>query len=70
MREIVLKERHPAPPRSGEPLCTKSQIISYICGDLEIARAHRYLRPDGTIGGSGKPDPKLLVVGECRYIPS
>jgi len=25
---------------------------------------HQYLRPDGIIGGSGKPDPKWVVVGD------
>jgi len=24
---------------------------------------HQYLRPDGTIGSSGKPDPKRILVG-------
>jgi hypothetical protein len=37
-------------------------MISYQLPDgTEIARAHRYLRTDGTIGASGKPDPKRLV---------
>jgi len=44
-------------------------MVSYICGETEIARAHRYLRPDGTVGGCGKPDPKLLVDDDKRYIP-
>jgi hypothetical protein len=44
-------------------------MISYVCGGTEIARAHRYLRPDGSIGGSGKPDPKLLIADGKRYIP-
>ena len=69
LREVLWKERHPAPERSGEPTCTRSQMISYVCGGTEIARAHRYLRPDGSIGGSGKPDPKLLIADGKRYIP-
>lgn len=69
LREVLFKERHPAPERSTEPLCTRSQIVCYYCGDSEVARAHRYLRPDGSIGGNGKPDPKLLIKdGKC-YIP-
>jgi hypothetical protein len=27
----------------------------------EVARVHQYLRPDGTIGGSGRPDPKKVL---------
>ncbi len=47
-----------------------SQIISYVYEGTEIARAHSYLRPDGSIGGSGKPDPKLVVADGKLYIPS
>ncbi len=28
-----------------------------------VALVHQYVRPDGTLGGSGLPDPKVLVVG-------
>lgn len=35
-------------------------MVSFKVGGVEIARAHRYLRPDGTLGASGKPDPKLF----------
>jgi len=70
MREVLLKERHPASPKSGEPHCTRSQILSYACGDREIARAHRYVRPDGAIGASGKPDPKCLFAEGKIFIPT
>lgn len=26
----------------------------------KVALAHRYLLPDGTVGASGKPDPKSM----------
>jgi len=29
-----------------------------------VAMVHQYLRPDGIIGGSGKPDPKWVVVDD------
>jgi hypothetical protein len=32
-----------------------------------ICIAHQYLRPDGTIGASGKRDPKYLRVGSTVY---
>jgi hypothetical protein len=69
MREVVLWERHPARPKAKEPFCTRSQIISYVAGGVEIARAHRYLRPDGTLGASGKPDPKAFFDGETLFLP-
>ena len=35
--------------------------------DDEIARAHQYLRPDRTLGGSGVPDPKRLYLNGMIY---
>lgn len=49
--------------------CTNSLEHTYI--DVQtnqvVAITHRYVRPDGTIGASGKPDPKLLVEGDIEY---
>jgi hypothetical protein len=61
LNAIVKRDSHRAPP--GEPHCTKSQIVYYYTqsGDL-LAVAHQYLRPDGTIGASGRPDPKRLCM--------
>lgn len=56
----------PAPP--GEPFCTHSQMVSYLDAEgNEVARVHQYRRPDGTLGGSGKPDPKKLIVNGVLY---
>jgi len=52
----------------GEPLGTRTQMIAYYEGSERVALAHRYLRPDGTIGATGLPDPKeLLVEGELWF---
>jgi hypothetical protein len=60
---VTLEHRHPALTIANEPFCTYSQMISYRdAADNEAARVHQYLRPDGTIGASGKPDPKRLFV--------
>ena len=61
---IVGKSKHRIPPPPGEPICTKSQMINYytLNGGNLVASAHQYLRPDGSIGGSGLPDPKRLVL--------
>jgi hypothetical protein len=71
LRSVLTKEKHPSPQPAGEPFCTRSQMISYINAEgREIARVHQYLRPDGTIGGSGKPDPKrMLHEGTIYLIP-
>lgn len=61
--------RHPSLPLAKEPYCTESQEVSYsdpATGD-ELARAHRYLRPDGKIGASGLPDPKRVFVNGVLY---
>jgi hypothetical protein len=68
LREVVIKERHPARPAAGEPFCTRSQMVSYVVDSVEVARAHRYLRPDGSLGASGKPDPKSFFDGKTRFV--
>ncbi len=72
LREILVKSSHPSPPRSGNPDCTRSQILIYATLDGKpVALVHQYMRPDGTLGGSGKPDPKMLVVaGETLFVKS
>lgn len=68
MREVVLRERHPAQPKANEPFCTWNQIISYVAGGVEIGRAHRYVRPDRTLGASGRPDPKAFFDGKTLFV--
>jgi hypothetical protein len=43
-----------------EPLDTRSQSVPYFLMGVKIALCHQYLRPDGSFGASGLPDPKLL----------
>jgi hypothetical protein len=59
----IKRNSHCLRPPAGEPFCTHSQIVYYYTrnGDL-LAIVHQYLRPDGTIGASGLPDPKRLVL--------
>lgn len=67
-RQVITRDGHPSPERSGEPYCTRSQIIEYWThGGQKIATVHRYLRPDGTVGASGKADPKVLIERGVRY---
>ena len=65
---VTLEHRHPALTAANEPHCTYSQMISYRdASGNEAARVHQYLRPDGTVGASGKPDPKRLYSDGCLY---
>lgn len=57
------------PGKVGEPYCTHSQFIRYL--DINgqwVVEVHQYLRPDKTLGGKGKPDPKRLRIGNKVYI--
>jgi hypothetical protein len=67
LREVIMPhDDRPAPDH--QPPGTRSQMISYRdASDKEIARVHQYLRPDGTLGGRGKPDPKRLLHDGVLY---
>jgi hypothetical protein len=56
-------------PKSGaEPPGTRSLMVSYLNDALgRIFMVHMYLRPDGTLGASGKPDPKWLFENGVVY---
>lgn len=58
----VLKSA-PAPPEAGQPPGTMSERVWYFDLQLNrIALVHQYVLPDGSIGASGRPDPKWLWV--------
>lgn len=52
---------------------TVSQRVEYwdtVQGRLvKIATVHRYVRPDGTLGASGLPDPKRVLHDGVLYAP-
>ena len=66
---IVRDDKHPAPPH--QPFCTRSQMIEYQNRQgRKVALVHQYLRPDGTVGASGKPDPKAIWTSRRYYYVS
>jgi hypothetical protein len=68
LRAIVLEDAHPSRTLANEPFCTHSQMVSYRDADNnEVARVHQYLRPDKTIGASGRPDPKRILENGILY---
>jgi hypothetical protein len=69
LRAILRKSKHPSSPLANEPVCTQSQYITYVneLGE-KVAGVHQYLRPDGTIGLSGKPDPKEVLSNGVLYV--
>ncbi|MEX2237538.1 MAG: hypothetical protein WEB00_08390 [Dehalococcoidia bacterium] len=67
--ERLLYEGRPS-EESGETSDARSQVLEYVDSAGErIAVVHQYLRPDGTLGASGRPDPKLLVLESVVYRP-
>ena len=62
--------QNPEGSEHPEPEGTLSGLISIIdpTTDHEMARAHRLLRPDGTIGASGLPDPKIVWIDGVLYL--
>jgi hypothetical protein len=68
LRAVLMTEKHPSPQRSGHPFCTLSQTLAYFDEqDQEVARVHQYKLPDGTLGASGRPDPKRLLINGIIY---
>ncbi|MCY3986515.1 MAG: hypothetical protein OXF23_05700 [Candidatus Dadabacteria bacterium] len=65
----IQTDKHPSSNKASEPYCTRSQFVKYVdkYSLKEIAWAHRYLRPDFTIGASGKPDPKMVLLDGITY---
>jgi len=70
LQPIVDRDRHPA--SLGHPWCTHSQFIIYVDRNgQEILRVHQYWREENrSLGGSGLPDPKLLVFNGQIYYTS
>jgi len=60
------KELKNPEPWQGPP-GTRTQYIRYSKGGQWVVEVHQYLRPDGTLGGSGMPDPKRLRMGGFIY---
>lgn len=61
-------KRDSASKPATEPPDPRSQIVQfYDKAGQRIAVVHWYLRPDGTLGGSGWLDPKMLFEGGMLY---
>jgi hypothetical protein len=65
----VIESKHRTPPKSKMPFCTHSQRVEYRDKKLgeRIAVCHRYLMPNGKLGASGLPDPKILLHNDVVY---
>ena len=57
----------PANLKSRQPPGTRSKLYKYFDGYKGVMWLHCFERPDGTLGGSGKMDPKRLLVDGVEY---
>ena len=48
-------------------MMTPADVIVCDVEGNKIAVLHQYKRTDGSIGGSGQPDPKMLLIGQTIY---
>jgi hypothetical protein len=68
LSEKPIREGTPS-VNANQPPGTKSQVLAYLNQDgRQVAVVHQYLRADGSLGGSGKPDPKKLLHENTLYI--
>lgn len=65
--EMMISENRPS-RASNQPQGTVSQLVGYYDANTKVAEVHRFLMPDGTLGGSGKPDPKMVLSNGVRYV--
>ena len=61
----VRSDRIPKRQKKGHPPGTRSQyVVYYDVNNNPVAGVHQYLLPDGTLGASGRPDPKVIFLPE------
>lgn len=59
----VRSDRIPRAQKQGHPPGTRSQYVVYYDQNGDpVAGVHQYLLPDGTLGASGLPDPKVIFL--------
>lgn len=64
--EIVKQSRRRGGDRNVRN--TMSQTVEYRDGfGRRVALVHQYRMRDGSLGGSGKPDPKIVVHNDTAY---
>ena len=67
--QFLHNQRLRHPERVNQPTGTRSQVIRYVDANGKwVLVAHRYQHPDGTIGASGRLDPKRLRIGNTIFV--
>ena len=65
---MVVERSRPAPPQANQRPGTLSQTVAYWEYRTKVAIVHQYWHPGtGTVGGRGRPDPKMIFEGGVLY---
>lgn len=67
LAELVIWRGTPS-PHSRQPNGTESQQVAYFDRGVEIARVHQFVLKDGSLGASGRPDPKAVLIDDVLYV--
>lgn len=68
LRQVTIAS-WPAPRSANQIAGTVSVMVEYRdTNGHRIALVHQYVHPDGTLGGSGLPDPKALIHDGIFYL--
>jgi hypothetical protein len=67
--QTIQVDEHIQRKRFGQRPCTYSQLMDYWDDQgKHVAIVHQYQQADGTLGGSGQPDPKQLFKDGIWYV--
>lgn len=69
--QYTLNPIRSAPPAKGNnlPAGTMSTTLEILNNQgIKLGSVHAMILPDGTVGASGRYDPKELMVGNKRYL--
>ena len=65
--EILCDYDEPASPSSKQDPGTRSKLFKFRENGITVMALHFFLKVDGSLGASGKFDPKILMVNGILY---
>lgn len=69
LAQEFLRNSHLTKSHKENPPCTLRQMIRYLDESGQwVVEVFQYLRADGTLGASGRPDPKRIRIGDTIYM--
>lgn len=69
LHELIVEDGQPR-SGAGQRAGARSQRLLYLSGTEVVAEVHRYVNRDDSRGGSGRDDPKMVVVDQVEYVLS